>query len=803
MGNFTLMTTIFYVLQAPNEAVEGSCPEMEVEHCSIENPAFQESAHHNKSTQTDSSLRSPVKATLRRKIKTLQSRIRRREKKIENFSQLISELKTQVKISSDLEQLLTNNFSGFPLEFILNTHKNSDSKTACRYSDTMKQFSLTLHFCSPKAYRFLRKHFPLPHPNRLKSWITNVNCKPGYLDEVFNYLQLNKDNPSCTHLKECSLVFDSMSIRKQLIWDNSNQCFIGKVDLGGITAPDCEDLAKDALVFQLVSYTKKFRCPVAYYLTNGISSFVLAETIRNCLIKLQDVGVTVRSITCDGTAVNLQALNNLGCKISPDNLKTFFKHPSLDVSVHAILDPCHMLKLVRNALAEKHVFTEPDGEIKWSYITKLQQLQHDEQLKFANNLSPEHIKFQNKKMNVSLAAQTLSSSVADAIEFLDAADHPEFNGSTATVLFLRRIDKMFDILNCRSAFGKGYKQPLNIDNMYYCQKFFEEMETYLLSIKIEGIPAVYHARKTFVLGFIVCMKSVVLLGSELLFREVRPLNYFLTYKLSQDHIELLFACIRARGGWNNNPNCQQFQSSIKALLLKNCVSPGNNSNVIESDFTSYLPVNYFKSKKQKTLTPTRPIEPLDDESVQYFQALDLDSMTDYQNNILYYIAGFVCRKVVSSLDCQECIALLLGNEPVNKNDDHNYSKMHVSNCASFTMKVSRGGLTFASELVFNVIQFCEKSFRQAVKGCNVVVNKVFINKIVKHLSISQTLAFSNHSISSAIDVEDLHGTQLIKRLVSIYMSLRGRAYGRSVTIGEQKTYGVRQKLTKIITFSNV
>lgn len=104
-----------------------------------------------------------------------------------------------------------------------------------------------------------------------------------------------------------------------------------------------------------------------------------------------------------------------------------------------------MLKLVRNALAEKHLFVSPDGEVKSSFIVKLQQLQHEEQLNFANSLGKVHVSFHNKKMKVSLAAETLSSSVADAIEFLDAADNPEFKGSGATVLFLRKVDKMFDI----------------------------------------------------------------------------------------------------------------------------------------------------------------------------------------------------------------------------------------------------------------------------------------------------------------------------------------------------------------------
>lgn len=383
---------------------------------------------------------------------------------------------------------------------------------------------------------------------------------------------------------------------------------------------------------------------------------------------------------------------------------------------------------------------------------------------------------------------------------MESAGHPEFRGAAGTVLFLRKIDKMFDILNSRSVFGKGFKQPLNLDNIFLCQMFFADMEKYFLKLKIEGISAVYHGKKTFLLGFLTCMKSVVLLVTELLFREESPLSYFLSYKLSQDHIELFFACVRARGGWNNNPNCQQFQSAMKALLLKNSVTPGSNSNVIESDYTPYLPVCNFKSKK-RILTRTN-IDPLDDESNQYFQALASESLSDYQNNILYYIAGFVCRKLRNSLDCAECISLLLDKRHLNVLDDHSYAKVPVADYTSFTRRVSNGGLLLASESVFKIIQHCEKSFRRAIEQPVQSVNNVLINNIVRHL-VCQPNMFRKHSAASAIDVEDLHSTKLVKSIVLTYIALRSKAHCKRVTIHEQKTYGVRQKLTKLITFSNV
>ncbi len=121
-----------------------------------------------------------------------------------------------------------------------------------------------------------------------------------------------------------------------------------------------------------------------------------------------------------------------------------------------------MLKLARNALATLSTFSDNNnGQIKWAFFQNLNTTQEKEGLRLGNRLSTQHMKFEKHKMNVRLAAQTLSSSVADAIEFLDVSMKlPEFQDSQATVTFTRTIDRLFDILNSRNPVGKGYKQPL-------------------------------------------------------------------------------------------------------------------------------------------------------------------------------------------------------------------------------------------------------------------------------------------------------------------------------------------------------
>lgn len=57
-------------------------------------------------------------------------------------------------------------------------------------------------------------------------------------------------------------------------------------------------------------------------------------------------------------------------------------------------------------------------------------------------------------MKVKLAVQTLSSSVADALQFMQQTSE-DFKNCDATIQFIRVVDEIFDFLNSRNAFSKA------------------------------------------------------------------------------------------------------------------------------------------------------------------------------------------------------------------------------------------------------------------------------------------------------------------------------------------------------------
>ena len=148
---------------------------------------------------------------------------------------------------------------------------------------------------------------------------------------------------------------------------------------------------------------------------------------------------------------------------------------------------------------------------------------------------------------------------------------PEFRNCTATVTFLRTINDLFDILNSRnikqiSQYQTISKKPLCSDNKNNMFIKLQECRNYIAALRnLEGTPMIFTRKKTGFCGFITCIESLQMIYDEVC-ENTNILKYIPTYKFSQDHIELLFGCIRAHNGRNNNPTCRQFKSVMKKFL---------------------------------------------------------------------------------------------------------------------------------------------------------------------------------------------------------------------------------------------
>ncbi|KAL3240171.1 hypothetical protein MRX96_021727 [Rhipicephalus microplus] len=178
--------------------------------------------------------------------------------------------------------------------------------------------------------------------------------------------------------------------------------------------------------------------------------------------------------------------------------------------------------------------------------------------------------------------------------------------------------------------------------------FFEEAKEYIRGLTDgSGVPIFRTPRRTPFLGFLVTIESVIGLASALLLSDNAPLRYFLTYKLSQDHIELFFAAVRSKGGWNNNPTVSQFVAAYKRLVTHNQVKGGRGNCVsldntrilyVSSQFCSNDELDMATAKRSGTQDLMQGID-LPDESELDVIVEDLPALSPYLGNVVGYIAG--------------------------------------------------------------------------------------------------------------------------------------------------------------------
>lgn len=233
-------------------------------------------------------------------------------------------------------------------------------------------------------------------------------------------------------------MLDAMSIKKCIQYDASKGTNTGFVNLGVGGPTDSDDVATEVLVFMVVGLTGKWKAPVAYFLTNSLQATTQHKLVKHTIISLNEIGIQTCAMTLDGHATNVAMCSLFGCQMDPAlELKSHFNIDGYDQPIYVFLDACHMIKLVRNLLQAYQIIKSPTGAIKWQYIHFLHQEQQTLGLRFANKLSQRHLEFQKQKMKVNLAVQTISSSVAKALQLMLQLKQAQFFGCEATIEFIQ------------------------------------------------------------------------------------------------------------------------------------------------------------------------------------------------------------------------------------------------------------------------------------------------------------------------------------------------------------------------------
>ncbi len=266
----------------------------------------------------------------------------------------------------------------------------------------------------------------------------------------------------------------------------------------------------------------------------------------------------------------------------------------------------------------------------------------------------------------------------------------------------------------------------------------------------------------------------------------------MTYKFSQDHIELLFGVIRLRLQCNDNRIVFQFCKCIKKILLKNDLKPSAASNCLLFDppaggiFDISLRCRVGRRKGEVSVAD----ESWEEDFQELPTAIEAHKPTDnfLRNNMLYYISGFITMKLIDRISCQSyCEALLK-----SKQCDHNYAKIHKF----LTRFKDRGGLKMASDDVYVV----KETERQLCPYYNKLVD-LYVADIIKKVknNVALNCSFGRDCIEE--DFFRSHKLLLVHNICLYYIKINMYSITKKYSL--QLRMSIRNKNKKIEDFQNL
>ena len=202
-----------------------------------------------------------------------------------------------------------------------------------------KKIALSLLKRSPKFYILLHTLFPLPSGRTLQSLLNTFPFRTG-INTMFYALRHSLQKMSGKD-RYCCLLFDEMSIRENVWFNQKFDCIEGFEDLGS-QGRTCS-IANHALLFMLRGLHRKWKQPVAYYLSRGSTKAeMLVQFLNEVLGACQNVGLHVLATVCDMGTNNVKAMKLLGSTTSEPFIQ--FQNQAFAT----IYDPPHLLKCTRN-----------------------------------------------------------------------------------------------------------------------------------------------------------------------------------------------------------------------------------------------------------------------------------------------------------------------------------------------------------------------------------------------------------------------------------------------------------------------
>ncbi|KAK3927475.1 DNA transposase [Frankliniella fusca] len=486
-----------------------------------------------------------------------------------HLDEIVRYLETQDLLSSKAINVIRSLLGRSLYENINHNHKAADIDV--ELTPVMKTFAKTLLFYSSEAYHMVKEVYelPIPVPSVTRTWYNMGLGLPGWSSEAF--LMLKDEIQKCenTVLNTCIIVGEFDLSAASSFEENEVR---GHIDYG--TTGDLEvqnysenlPLAQSALFFMLVPLNpgKKWRIPLAYFLIETLSPEERGNVILECLWRVYNMGSVAVALLVDASLNSRRTVESLG--ISFEDLpypSTSFPHPADGlIDVFVIFDSYHILDLLRHTWASVVLMVdEKGGAISWKYFTELVKVQETQAGSSEQTDQIATWYWDSSLMRKRLVSQVFTNEVANAIECCSTSLMlPQFTGCDSTVVFIRTINKIVDLINPTESSNPTFSE---------WKKSIVEALNYLFVLRDRTGQGIF---ATNCKGPFVCLYMNLLSILELLPKIGRKAMA----ELNLNGLDLLFIEIRSKLNWEDYPPVSKFTYAYSILLHEKGVSLSEN-----------------------------------------------------------------------------------------------------------------------------------------------------------------------------------------------------------------------------------
>lgn len=266
----------------------------------------------------------------------------------------------------------------------------------------------------------------------------------------------------------------------------------------------------------------------------------------------------------------------------------------------------------------------------------------------------------------------------------------------------------------KSNANKVYKSAINPLNRGEIFVFLNEAKKYILSLKIEKpksgniVQLVKSSHRTGFRGFVINIISLTAMYFELV-EDHHWLLFLATYRLSQDHLEMMFGKIRSLNGPNDNPMAHQFVSAYRKILHQCETTHSPYSNVtalansaiglITSDILTVpsFMTNRLKLPEKQTLFPSfeNPTKEMLSSLAMSHEILDWEQLMqseyltdDIQDAGIVFAAKSIESRLTScdQIYCNTCVKILQNSSKIN---DHMCNSLTTGTPCISTYKICK------------------------------------------------------------------------------------------------------------------